>query len=820
MNDYSKVVKDAQMRINQIDNLLDSGLICRSNDFVPAVHYPPITQYPNLTVDNFFKTFNQSNEKLDIYIHFPFCEQHCTFCHYPVKIGAQKEEKKRYLKYLKKEINTYLKLRGISQIIPRSILVGGGTPTFLDHELLEEFLEYISEKVDMTQCSQFNYDVDPNTIVGEEGLKRLEIMKKFGVTRLTIGVQSLNDEILKHMNRGHNTKTALQSIDNAKKYGFDLNVEFIYGYPGQTYENWIDCVNQIVKLPVDEIQIYRLKVLAYGDRQGNIIHKKHEIVPFYETMTMKQIAINIFNQNGFYENLSRVFTKSKKNISHYAYNQCCNLYDQVGFGITAFSSYHDRFSLNTQSFKEYYDLLDQNILPMNRGYIRNKEEQLRWSIILPLKNMGIKKKKFYDINGIPLNSVFVNKMKLLKEYGLIDENEHTVYLTELGSFVADEVVQQFYTDEFIPFPVSSYSSGQLNPYQHNTSKDAFGDKDNKSKEESVFTILSNRKLFPEEITKTQIKDLLLASGDRQRELHKMARIKRNEIQGEVLRIRGVIEVSNICLSNCNYCAMRHSNHKIERYCMEKEQIKNVAKSIKEAGIKTVFLQSGTNPKNNDMIKALLPYIAKELQCEPLLCLGAKSFEDYHEFKKLGAESYILKFETSNEQLFERICHSSLAKQLYSISNIKKAGLKLGTGSIVGLPYQTIDSIADDILLSFSLQPNFVSVSPFIPSLGTPFANHPAGDLNITLNAIAILRLLLPNAFIPAVSALEYIQELAQVAGLNAGANVLTVNFTPRIEQKKYKIYTEDRFIVDVDHVKETAEKAGLKHSIGIHNRLY
>lgn len=106
----------------------------------------------------------------------------------------------------------------------------------------------------------------------------------------------------------------------------------------------------------------------------------------------------------------------------------------------------------------------------------------------------------------------------------------------------------------------------------------------------------------------------------------------------------------------------------------------------------------------------------------------------------------------------------------------------------------IDSIADDILLSFSLQPNFVSVSPFIPSLGTPFANHPAGDLNVTLNAIAILRLLLPNAFIPAVSALEYIQELGQVAGLNAGANVVTVNFTPRIEQKKYKIYTEDRFI--------------------------
>jgi oxygen-independent coproporphyrinogen III oxidase len=153
-------------------------------------------------------------------------------------------------------------------------------------------------------------------------------------------------------------------------------------------------------LPVDEIQLYRLKVQAYGDRQGDIIKMREgpaRILPFEETMTMKQNAIDILAENGFHENLRRVYSKKKEHYSHYAYNQCCMLYDEIGFGLTAFSSFRDRFGLNTQYFDEYYALIEERKLPLNRGYVRTKEDQLRWAIVLPLKNSEIKKAYFEEL---------------------------------------------------------------------------------------------------------------------------------------------------------------------------------------------------------------------------------------------------------------------------------------------------------------------------------------------------------------------------------------------------------------------------------------
>ncbi len=458
-----------------LEHWQQQGLVPLDGDFVPSVHYPPITQYPLGTEDEVYAGYTQPDSgKLDVYVHFPFCERHCLFCHYPGLVGPQNEEKEKYLGYLKREIQMYLDKFGLSRIQPRSILVGGGTPTYLPPAMLEDFLRFFNEKVDVPSCTQFNYDVDPCTLVGDEGRERLRIMREYGVTRLTIGVQSLVDGVLRVMGRPHNAATAVEAIHNTREFGFDLNIEFIYGHPGETLQNWIDVMEQAVLLPTDEIQIYRLKVLAYGDYQGHIIDKRAEKPSFADTMTMKQLAIDIFAEHGFYENLRRVYTKQKKFISHYAYNQCCNLYDQVGFGLTGFSSYRDRFALNTQSFEEYYAKIDAGHLPMNRGYIRGAEQQLRWSIVLPLKNMEIRKSQFEQMNGLPVSRVFPAKLARLFAEGLLEQDARAVKLSTAGAFVADEVVEQFNSNEFLPFPREHYAEGPMNPYRDNSPADAFG----------------------------------------------------------------------------------------------------------------------------------------------------------------------------------------------------------------------------------------------------------------------------------------------------------------------------------------------------------
>ena len=475
MKPYNDYIQRATQMLEAVHALQDEGLICDMGEFIPSVHYPPITQYDNALPDDILKTYTLPPDGLmDLYVHFPFCIQACTFCHYPGLFGNHHEEKTKYIQYLKREFDIYFRRFEIERIRPRAILIGGGTPTHLAPSQLEDFLQFLREKVDFSDCKQFNYDVDPNSLVGDDGIKRLELLRDYGVTRLTIGVQSLDDDILKWMNRAHNSDTAIEAIENSKLFGFDVNIEFIFGHPGETLENWTDVMQKAVTLDTDEIQLYRLKVLAYGDKQGNIINRRNSIPDFDQTMRMKQIAIDILNDNGWNENLRRVYTKNKKNISHYAFNQCCRLYDQVGFGMTGFSSYRDRFTINTQHFEEYYNAIDNGVLPISRGIVRSPEEQLRWSIILPLKNMSVRKSYFENMNGRKLGSVFTDKIKNLKDYGLVEEDDHSLYLTNLGSFVADEVAEQFNSIEYIPHDRTRYADGPLNPYLHNTSNDAFG----------------------------------------------------------------------------------------------------------------------------------------------------------------------------------------------------------------------------------------------------------------------------------------------------------------------------------------------------------
>jgi len=468
-----RYIELADMRWNEFESFQNLGLIPMHGEFSPAgVHYPPITNYSPLSQNEAYENFSEEKNGLfDIYIHIPFCRKQCLFCHYPSRYQSTELEKETYLIALEKEMQLFIKLRNLDKIKARTVLVGGGTPTDLSPRLLKKFLSFFCKYVDISSCQQFNYDVDPSTLVTRNGLERLQIIKDFNGDRLTIGVQSLNDDILKKMNRSHNVKTALDSINNCRKFGFKINIEFIYGHPGETLENWEEVMSQAVKLDVDEIQLYRLKIEPYGDQVGVIKQFSHysqkEMITVKDTIRMKELASLILAEYGYNENLRRVYTKHKKNISLYAYNQCCRLLDQIGFGISAFSSLHDRFLLNTPSFVDYYNRINCEVLPVNRGLIRSPKQQALWSLILPLKNLFIDKRRFQEINKQNINLLFGEKFNILKKHGLVEETETKISLTSKGSFYADELVHIFYERPYQSFPESDFATKELNPYMLN-----------------------------------------------------------------------------------------------------------------------------------------------------------------------------------------------------------------------------------------------------------------------------------------------------------------------------------------------------------------
>ena len=466
----NKLIESSKYRIEEFKVLQDIGMIPLNGEFYPAgVHYPPITMYPNVDQDSFFDGYTPLEKGVyDIYVHIPFCKKRCWFCHYPSKYSAKESDKDLYLDALKHEMHLYSDLLNQGRIAARSVLIGGGTPTDLSSTQLQRFLTYFTKIFDVTKTQQFNYDVDPITLVGNEGLEKLKILKDFGVDRLTIGVQSFDDSVLHKMNRSHNSGIALESIENSKILGFQTNIEFIFGHPGQTIENWISVLKTAIQTDVEEIQMYRLKIYPYGDQEGVVYKNKDKDIDEYvscdDTILMKEIAIQLLHNSGYDENLRRVFTKNKKYISKYAFNQCCQLKEEIGLGLTAFSSLNDRFSLNTQSFTDYYDKINNNKLPLNRGLLRDPDQQKRWSIILPLKNYWIIKKVFHERTGVDVNSVFNKKFELLKQHNFIIEDNSKISLTKKGAFFADEVVTQFEDNKYIPFSRDAYSEGEFNPF--------------------------------------------------------------------------------------------------------------------------------------------------------------------------------------------------------------------------------------------------------------------------------------------------------------------------------------------------------------------
>ncbi len=322
--------------------------------------------------------------------------------------------------------------------------------------------------------------------------------------------------------------------------------------------------------------------------------------------------------------------------------------------------------------------------------------------------------------------------------------------------------------------------------------------------------MSDQQVLGSYMSDQQLLSLLTSTGDVQQELFKQARAMRHQYLGDEIKLRGVIEISNFCQKNCDYCAMRRSNRSLERFRLDVKTIIAVARSITEVGITTIFLQAGQDPRCDPILEEVIPAITNDLGAEVLLNVGERSKETYEWFARLGAKSFILKYETSNPTGYEYIIHEPLHKRIQCMKWIRDVGMKIGTGNIIGLPHQSIESLVSDIQLAFKFKPDFVSAAPFIPNNATPLQDHPFGDINLTLNTMAILRIGLKDPLIPAVSALEYIHTGGQIMGLNAGANVLTINFTPKSYRENYNIYTKGRFIVTINHAINTAKMAGLK----------
>jgi len=291
-----------------------------------------------------------------------------------------------------------------------------------------------------------------------------------------------------------------------------------------------------------------------------------------------------------------------------------------------------------------------------------------------------------------------------------------------------------------------------------------------------------------ELTKEEI-ITLLSNEDVKEELLKAAdEIRRNNV-GDEVHLRGLIEFTNICKRNCLYCGLRRENKNIDRYRLTEDEIVDFASKAVTYGYKTIVLQGGeddyyTVERMINIIKRI-----KKLNVALTLSLGEKTFDEYKAYKNAGADRYLIRIETTDKKLYEDLDPGmSFENRLRCINDIKKLGFEVGTGIMVGLPGQTLESYADDLLFFKEINADMIGIGPFIPNEDTPLANAKGKDFDMALKVMALTRLLLPDSNIPATTAMESINKNGRIIALQSGANVVMPNVTEGEYRKLYALY--------------------------------
>jgi len=298
------------------------------------------------------------------------------------------------------------------------------------------------------------------------------------------------------------------------------------------------------------------------------------------------------------------------------------------------------------------------------------------------------------------------------------------------------------------------------------------------------------------ISKQEIIENLQAKGKKQGELHKKASCIRDSSVSKNVYFRGIIEFSNICANDCFYCGIRKSNNKVKRYLMSKEEILECVEFCDKAKYGSIVLQSGElqTKKFTDFVTGIVKTIKKKFpKIGITLCVGEQSKKVYQKFFDAGARRYLLRIETSNKEHYSKLHPNEMSfeSRKKCLENLKKIGFQTGTGVMIGSPFQTTENLADDLLFFKKIGADMMGMGPYVLHEQTPFSSqcfNPSNNLNLSLNMVAMLRLMMPYINIASTTALQALTPNGRELGLQAGANVIMPIVTPKKYREDYQLY--------------------------------
>lgn len=375
---------------------------------------------------------------LGLYIHIPFCEKKCYYCDF-TSFPEKTYEISQYIEYLIKELSLY-KDKIADEYTISSIFIGGGTPSSINEEYIEEILDYIFTNYNTKEDIEVSIEVNPGSLTIEKATK----YKELGINRVSIGLQSLNDRLLKSIGRIHNAEDFYNSYEILKDTGFNnINIDLMFGLPDQSLNDLFLTLEEVVKLDVSHISLYSL-ILEEGTQFYKLYEKGklnmpteeedremyHKAVQFLKSKAYEHYEISNFSKKGY---------RCKQNMTYWKVNP------YLGIGINSHSNLENKRFSNVSDFKNYYYKLERDEFPLSEIEDIDKKMEIGEYIILGLRLIeGINKDEFKrrfnkDINILYKEEIFKNVKN-----GLLIDDENSIKLTNDGLDLSNQVELDFF----------------------------------------------------------------------------------------------------------------------------------------------------------------------------------------------------------------------------------------------------------------------------------------------------------------------------------------------------------------------------------------
>lgn len=412
-------------------------------------NYPPFSQWKPEYTEDAIKALERSprtDQPLGLYIHIPFCRKRCKFCYFKVYTDKNASEIERYLNALIEENEIYSRANALQGRQLRFAYFGGGTPSYISEKQLGYLVEGLNRHVSWERAEEVTFECEPGTL----RKSKLETLKEIGVTRLSLGVEHFNDDILAANGRAHLSAEIYRAYEWAREVDFpQINIDLIAGMMGESEEHWRDAVRRALELEPDSVTIYQME-LPYNTVISREMIEKGLDSPIADWPTKRRwldYAYEQFQARGYRIASAYTLATTKKPCRFIYTDALWHGGDMIGLGVSSFSHFDGAHFQNAHNFEDYISALDAGRLPLWRALQLTPKQRLIREMILQLKTGAIDVGYFRGKFGVDVWQEFQPVYERLSRQEMLRRNERGIELTRRGLLQVDHFLSEFFEPE-------------------------------------------------------------------------------------------------------------------------------------------------------------------------------------------------------------------------------------------------------------------------------------------------------------------------------------------------------------------------------------